>query len=298
MGCPQLHTRKMHYSTKGVQGLFVGFIKSDAKSYRYGFNGQEKDDEISGAGNSLDFGARIYDSRLGRWLSLDAYASHYPSISAYSFGLGNPIYFIDKGGNYIVDKDGKIIDFKVKKNGTVVFKTPVDAYTKKVVKAMASNKVARQVLLQVKDNKEIEVQYLQYPKVIHDEDLAKSKLDNIEGTTMSKAEYDARMNGETLKIPKIVSTEYKVINKTVKQIDEKNPELYNKQVVLIDDASVNEKATKENVDPYLEFILTATEESLHTQQKTIDNTPGQEYKEKEHEKEVQPVLEKVKEEKK
>ncbi|QLH44307.1 MAG: hypothetical protein HWD58_00920 [Bacteroidota bacterium] len=39
--------------------------------YRFGFNGQEKDNEIKGTGNSLAFEARIYDNRLGRWLSLD-----------------------------------------------------------------------------------------------------------------------------------------------------------------------------------------------------------------------------------
>ena len=44
---------------------------SPTNSYRYGFNGQEKLDEIKGYGNSLDFGARIYDPRLGRFLSVD-----------------------------------------------------------------------------------------------------------------------------------------------------------------------------------------------------------------------------------
>jgi RHS repeat-associated protein len=39
--------------------------------YRFGFNGKEKDDEIKGAGNAVDFGARIYDGRLGRWLNVD-----------------------------------------------------------------------------------------------------------------------------------------------------------------------------------------------------------------------------------
>ncbi len=45
-----------------------------SSSYRYGFNGKEKDDEVKGEGNSLDFGARMYDSRLGRFLSIDKYA--------------------------------------------------------------------------------------------------------------------------------------------------------------------------------------------------------------------------------
>jgi len=61
-------------------------------SYRYGFNGMEKDDEIKGSGNSLDFGARIYDSRLGRWLSRDPMAHLYVPISPYVFALNNPIY--------------------------------------------------------------------------------------------------------------------------------------------------------------------------------------------------------------
>ena len=33
--------------------------------YRFGFNGKEKDDEINVDGGSYDFGARIYDGRLG-----------------------------------------------------------------------------------------------------------------------------------------------------------------------------------------------------------------------------------------
>jgi hypothetical protein len=34
--------------------------------YCFGFNGMEQDNEVQGQGNAYDFGARIYDSRLGR----------------------------------------------------------------------------------------------------------------------------------------------------------------------------------------------------------------------------------------
>ena len=65
---------------------------------RYGFNGKEGDDEVKGTGNSLDFGARIYDSRLGRWLSVDPSAYLYPAWSPYSNSLSNPIVLNDPNG--------------------------------------------------------------------------------------------------------------------------------------------------------------------------------------------------------
>lgn len=76
---------------------------------RFGFNGKENDNEISGEGNKLDFGARIYDSRLGRWLSVDGYADKYPNFSPYSFSINSPLQYKDANGNWLVDKDGNII---------------------------------------------------------------------------------------------------------------------------------------------------------------------------------------------
>ena len=67
--------------------------------YRYGFNGMERDDEVKGSGNSMDFGARIYDSRVGRWLSTDALGAKYPGTSPYGFVRNNPVWRIDPDGN-------------------------------------------------------------------------------------------------------------------------------------------------------------------------------------------------------
>src|SRR5690554_6977021 len=53
---------------------------------------------MSGVGNSLDFGARIYDSRVGRFSSLDPLAKKFPSESNYTFAGNNPILFIDRDG--------------------------------------------------------------------------------------------------------------------------------------------------------------------------------------------------------
>jgi RHS repeat-associated protein len=65
-------------------------------SYRYGFNGKEIDNN-TGEGN-LDFGARIYDGRLGRFLSVDPITSEFPWQSPYAYAANNPISLIDVDG--------------------------------------------------------------------------------------------------------------------------------------------------------------------------------------------------------
>jgi len=70
----------------------------DYNDYRYSFNNQERDDEIKGAGNSINFGARMYDPRLGRWLSIDPMASVFPSESPYVAFHNNPMYYPDPSG--------------------------------------------------------------------------------------------------------------------------------------------------------------------------------------------------------
>ena len=71
-------------------------------SYRFGFNGMEKDDEMhNSTGNSYDFGARMLDPRVGRWLAMDPLAAKYPSLSPYCFVGNNPITSIDPNGKEI-----------------------------------------------------------------------------------------------------------------------------------------------------------------------------------------------------
>jgi RHS repeat-associated protein len=80
--------------------------------YRYGFNGAEKDNEVKGFGNSIDFGARMYDSRIGRWMSLDPLMKKYPDLSPYTFTGNNPIKFLDFDGKDFgikIDNDKKTI---------------------------------------------------------------------------------------------------------------------------------------------------------------------------------------------
>jgi RHS repeat-associated protein len=66
----------------------------DPTKYRYGFNGKEDDDEWS----KQDYGFRIYDGRIGRFLSEDPLTSFYPELTPYQFAGNMPIWAIDLDG--------------------------------------------------------------------------------------------------------------------------------------------------------------------------------------------------------
>ena len=67
-------------------------------SYCYGFNGKENDNEIKGSGNSIDLGARMYDSRLGRFLSTDPLEENFAWNSPYSYAENDVIRSTDLDG--------------------------------------------------------------------------------------------------------------------------------------------------------------------------------------------------------
>jgi RHS repeat-associated protein len=66
--------------------------------YRYGFNGQAKDNEIKGDGNSIDYKYRMADTRLGRFFAVDPIASHYPELTVYQMSSLNPIGMVELEG--------------------------------------------------------------------------------------------------------------------------------------------------------------------------------------------------------
>ena len=75
------------------------------ESYRYGFQGQEKDDELKGEGNSLNYTFRMHDSRLGKFLSLDPLSASYPHNSPYAFAENRVIDGIELEGAEYLDTD-------------------------------------------------------------------------------------------------------------------------------------------------------------------------------------------------
>ncbi|WP_435578739.1 RHS repeat domain-containing protein [Gilvibacter sp.] len=81
-------------------GMLMPNRHFNTSDYRYGFNGMEQDDELKGVGNSYDYGARMYDPRIGRWFSMDRYDEYFPQVSPYSYSLNSPLMFTDKNGDF------------------------------------------------------------------------------------------------------------------------------------------------------------------------------------------------------
>ncbi len=53
--------------------------------YRFGFQGQEQDDEVRGKGNSVNYKFRMHDPRLGRFFAVDPLSRKYAYNSTYAF---------------------------------------------------------------------------------------------------------------------------------------------------------------------------------------------------------------------
>ena len=72
--------------------------------YRYGFNRQEKDNEVDGSGNTNTAAYWEYDTRLGRRWNLDPEPQI--RVSDYACFGNNPIFYIDVNGNTIGGPEG------------------------------------------------------------------------------------------------------------------------------------------------------------------------------------------------
>ena len=93
--------------------------KYSSDKYRYGFNGKENDNEVKGDGNQQDYGMRVYDLRLGKFLSIDPLFEKRVWLTPYNFVSNEPLTRIDPNGaldgEYEIthDKDGKEIKTKI-----------------------------------------------------------------------------------------------------------------------------------------------------------------------------------------
>jgi RHS repeat-associated protein len=102
------------YSPFGAPLAGRSFTAANVK-YAMGFNGKMKDDEAYGDGNCYDYGFRIYNPRLGKFLSVDPLTHKFAFYSSYQYAGNKPIVAVDLDGledawiHVVKDKDGTVI---------------------------------------------------------------------------------------------------------------------------------------------------------------------------------------------
>ncbi len=114
------------YSDYYPFGSIMPGRNASSGDYRYGFNGKERDSEVSGEGNSYDYGFRMYDSRLGRFTKVDPLTHLFPHLTPYQYAGNYPIAAIDVDGlepTLVIDDAGKLTKPMVK---ILVYLTGVD----------------------------------------------------------------------------------------------------------------------------------------------------------------------------
>jgi RHS repeat-associated protein len=78
-------------------------------AYKYGFQGQEKDDEMKGEGNSYNYEYRMDDPRIGRFFAIDPLSPKYPFYSPYAFSGNRVIDCFELEGLEPINPNDQII---------------------------------------------------------------------------------------------------------------------------------------------------------------------------------------------
>jgi len=88
----------VYYSADAITDAFCHYRSYSAGDYRYGFQGQEADNEVKGEGNSVNYKYRMHDPRIGRFFAVDPLASEYPHNSPYAFSENVVVHAVELEG--------------------------------------------------------------------------------------------------------------------------------------------------------------------------------------------------------
>ena len=76
---------------------FGGIFEATTSVQPYKYNGKELD--RSKGLDWYDYGARMYDAAIGRFMKTDRFAEKYVALSPYQYAANNPVNVIDINGD-------------------------------------------------------------------------------------------------------------------------------------------------------------------------------------------------------
>jgi RHS repeat-associated protein len=158
--------------------------RNNGQQLKYGYNGKENDNDVKGEGNQQDYGFRIYDPRLGKFLSVDPIAKNYPELTPYQFASNSPISGVDLDGK---EFSLSITDPTVSENFMRTWESG-DVYgARKIVFDAIHNKVSKAVINNVNDNS----------TTISDGETLKpkGKINILEGAFQAYLSYNPNIQG-------------------------------------------------------------------------------------------------------
>ena len=151
--------------------------------YRFGFNGKEKDNEINGNRNSYDYGFRIYNPRLGKFLSVDPLSSSYPWNSTYAFAENDVIRCVDLDG---AERDYSFV--YLDKSGT--FLKATNHYV-----ANPTNGLYGQQITYLQEGKDPIIQYVPSPDYICFKNMSRGRIkSNVTGGYAERGTFALAMH--------------------------------------------------------------------------------------------------------